>query len=195
MKILQSEYSISVNEAKPSGNVSVPEIAIAGRSNVGKSSFINMLTARKKLARASAEPGRTRMINYFSVNQGLFYLVDLPGYGFAKVSDSEKKKWANIMEYYLKFSPCLKLVIMLVDIRHEASELDKQMLRYIEYNNINRVVVATKVDKLSKAALAKAVSNLSASLMLRCEDIILTSSLTGTGRDLILDIIEKYVKQ
>ena len=188
MIIKNAEYVTSI-VTKKLFEGGVPEIAIAGRSNVGKSSFINMLTNRKKLARSSSEPGRTRMLNYFSINNGEFFLVDLPGYGYAKVTDKERNSWKGLIEYYLQESKNLKFVFLIVDVRHEPSELDLQLAEYLKYYAIPYVLVATKADKLSKAACKGALATLAKGFSVAAESILLVSSLTGTGRDAVLSAI------
>ena len=188
MIIKNAEYVTSI-VSKKLFDGDAPEIAIAGRSNVGKSSFINMLTNRKKLARSSSEPGRTRMLNYFSVNGGELYLVDLPGYGYAKVTDKERDSWKSLIEFYLQQSKNLKFVFLIVDVRHEPSDLDLQLASYLNYYDIPFVLVATKADKLSKSAAKAAVAVVAKSFEIAPEDILLVSSLTGAGRDAVLTAI------
>lgn len=188
MIIKNAEYVTSI-VSKKLFDGDAPEIAIAGRSNVGKSSFINMLTNRKKLARSSSEPGRTRMLNYFSVNGGELYLVDLPGYGYAKVTDKERDSWKGLIEFYLQQSKNLKFVFLIVDVRHEPSDLDLQLASYLNYYDIPFVLVATKADKLSKSAAKAAVAVVAKSFEIAPEDVLLVSSLTGAGRDAVLTAI------
>jgi len=133
------------------------EFAFAGKSNVGKSSLINAFMNRRSLARISSQPGKTQTINYYNINNE-FYLVDLPGYGYAKVSESVKEKWGKMIERYLKKSPTLKAVFLLVDIRHEPNANDIQMYQWILSNGFDPIVIATKADKISKGAIGKQVS-------------------------------------
>ena len=192
MIVKNAEYVTSIVSKKLfEGNV--PEIAIAGRSNVGKSSFINMLTNRKKLARSSSEPGRTRMLNYFSINNGELFLVDLPGYGYAKVTDKERDSWKGLIEFYLQQSKNLKFVFLIVDVRHEPSDLDLQLASYLNYYNIPFVLVATKADKLSKSAAKNAVAVVAKSFEVTQEDVLLVSSLTGAGRDAVLAAVSARI--
>ncbi len=192
MIIKNAEYVTSIVTKKLfEGNA--PEVAIAGRSNVGKSSFINMLTNRKKLARSSSEPGRTRMLNYFSINNGELYLVDLPGYGYAKVTDKERDSWKKLIEFYLEKSTNLRFVFLIVDVRHEPSDLDLQLAEYLTYYNIPFVIVATKADKLSKAAAKSAVSVVAKSFNVVTDDVLLVSSLTGVGRDAVLAALSSRI--
>lgn len=192
MIIKNAEYVTSI-VSKKLFDGDAPEIAIAGRSNVGKSSFINMLTNRKKLARSSSEPGRTRMLNYFSVNGGELYLVDLPGYGYAKVTDKERDSWKGLIEFYLQQSKNLKFVFLIVDVRHEPSDLDLQLASYLNYYDIPFVLVATKADKLSKSAAKAAVAVVAKSFEIAPEDVLLVSSLTGAGRDAVLTAISSRI--
>ncbi|MCR4726745.1 MAG: ribosome biogenesis GTP-binding protein YihA/YsxC [Clostridia bacterium] len=185
MRILSAEYETSVVQKKIYQE-KVPEIAIAGRSNVGKSSFINMLTNRKKLARSSSEPGRTRMLNYFNINKGEFYLVDLPGYGYAKVTDKEKDSWKEIIEFYLRESKALKHVVLLVDIRHDPSPLDLSLAEYFRYYDLPFTVVATKADKLSKMNRKAAAKKIADAFSLPVSDVFVASSFSGEGRNELL---------
>lgn len=171
----------------------LPEIAFVGRSNVGKSSFINCLTNRNKLAKASSEPGRTRLINYFDVNNGQCYFVDLPGYGFARVSDAEKEKWSTLIERYLLESKQLKNVFVILDIRHQPNELDKLMFTFLNHYRIGFTVIATKVDKINKSQIAKNVKMLADALCLTPAAIYPVSSLNKYGRDKVLDRIEELL--
>ena len=192
MIVKNAEYVTSI-VSKKLFEGDAPEIAIAGRSNVGKSSFINMLTNRKKLARSSSEPGRTRMLNYFSINNGELFLVDLPGYGYAKVTDKEKDSWKGLIEFYLQQSKNLKFVFLIVDVRHEPSDLDLQLASYLNYYGIPFVLVATKADKLSKAAAKNAVAVVAKSFEVAQEDVLLVSSLTGAGRDAVLAAVSARI--
>lgn len=168
-----------------------PEVALAGRSNVGKSSLINSMVNRKALARTSGTPGKTRTINFYNVNDEL-YLVDLPGYGYAKVSRDEKKKWGEMIEEYITNRNMLKLVVQLVDIRHEPTQDDKLMFQWMKATGSQAVVVATKADKLSKNELFKNIAVIKKSLQVEKEDIFISfSSETKAGREELWDIIEK----
>lgn len=170
-----------------------PEIAVVGRSNVGKSSFINFIVNNSKLAKTSKEPGRTRLVNYFSVNNGEFYLVDLPGYGFARVSDAEKVKWGELIEAYLVGSKSLRNVFVLLDIRRDVSEDDVMMLNYLYHYNIPFTIIATKADKLSRSAgltRRRAIAN---SIKVGVDDILITSSLDKAGKDAVLNRIESIL--
>ena len=192
MMIKNAEYVTSI-VSKKLFEGDAPEIAIAGRSNVGKSSFINMLTNRKKLARSSSEPGRTRMLNYFSINGGELYLVDLPGYGYAKVTDKERDSWKGLIEYYLQNSKHLKFVFLIVDIRRDPTDLDLQLAAYFDYYEIPYVLVATKADKLSKSDCNAALSVIAKGFGKAKEEVLLVSSLSGTGRESILAAISARI--
>lgn len=136
-----------------------PEVAFAGKSNVGKSSLINGLMNRKALARTSAQPGKTQTINFYNINEAM-YLVDLPGYGYAKVSAAEKEKWGKMIEGYLHNSKELRAVFLLVDIRHKPSANDKQMYDWICHNGYEPVIIATKLDKLKRSQVAKSLKEI-----------------------------------
>ena len=168
------------------------QVAFVGRSNVGKSSLINMLTNQKKLAKASSTPGRTRLINYFLINNK-FYFVDLPGYGFAQASKKEVYSWQSIIEPYLMNNDKLKLVCMLVDARITPTIQDRQMFEYLAYYNLPFIIVATKSDKLSKAQLNKAKLNIANTLGVGLDNITTVSNETRDGKDKLLSIIEKYL--
>ncbi len=171
----------------------LPEFAFAGKSNVGKSSLINSLINRKSLARTSAQPGKTQTINFYNVEEQL-YFVDLPGYGYAKVSQETKEKWGKMIERYLKKSKQLKLVFLLIDIRHEPSENDKNMYEWIEYNGFEPVIIATKLDKINRSQVAKHVKMLRTGLGLKKETILIPfSSETKQGKEEIWEIIESYL--
>lgn len=168
----------------------LPQIAIAGKSNVGKSSLINKLCNRKALAKTSATPGKTRLINLFLLNDR-FHLVDLPGYGFAKVDKGEKLRWGEMMERYFRESTYLKLTLHLVDIRHEPTQDDIQMNAFLRSMNLPFVVIATKADKISRGARMKYLSPICRQLQVQPWQVICASSETGDGREQILEIMEK----
>lgn len=170
-----------------------PEIAVVGRSNVGKSSFINLITANNKLARTSKEPGRTRLINYFSVNSGEFNFVDLPGYGFARVSDAEKKKWAEMMEAYFRTSASLRNVFLLLDIRRDVSGDDVTMINYLYHFNIPFTVICTKSDKLSRSAAMDRRRKIAQSVKIGADNVIVASALTKQGKADILQRIDEIL--
>ena len=173
----------------------VKEIAFTGRSNVGKSSLINLLLGRKKLAKVSGTPGKTRTINFFNINDS-FRIVDLPGYGFAKVSKKESDDWGRMMESYLSSRPGLVKVVQLVDSRHAPSALDKQMYEYLRYYGLDGLVAATKSDKLSRNELSKNLRIIRSELELGPTDIIIpVSALSRTGADELLSAIELILKE
>lgn len=174
----------------------LPQIAVAGKSNVGKSSFINFLVNDGKLARTSKLPGRTRLINYFLINEnaeGEFLLADLPGYGFAKVSDAEKLKWADLLEKYLAKEKMLKHVFFLVDIRHDPTRDDVTMYNYLFKNNVPYTIVATKADKISKSQVKNRCRAIANFLKVGEGNVIAVSSLDKTGKDAVLDRIDKVL--
>ncbi len=169
------------------------EIAFAGKSNVGKSSLINGLLNRKALARTSSQPGKTQTINFYKIN-GEFYFVDLPGYGYAKVSASEREKWGKMIERYLHTSKQLKLIFLLLDIRHEPSANDKMMYEWICHNGYAPVIIATKLDKLKRSQVQKHIAQLRSGLALPKEiPVFPYSALSKQGREEILDYIEQVI--
>ena len=169
----------------------LPEFAFAGKSNVGKSSLINALMNRKSYARTSSQPGKTQTINFYNINQALYY-VDLPGYGYAKVSLEAKAKWGKMIERYLQKSSMLKLVFLLVDIRHEPSANDKMMYDWVVSNGYHPVIIATKLDKLKRSQVPKAVKTIRTGLGMEKEDILIPfSAETKQGREEIWELIEK----
>lgn len=167
----------------------MPEVAFAGKSNVGKSSLINGLLNRKSLARTSQEPGKTQTINFYNVNKEL-YFVDLPGYGFAKVSKEVQQKWGVMIENYLKTSKQLKAVMLLIDIRHEPSANDRNMYEWIVYNGYKPVIIATKLDKINRSQKDKHIKMLRKGLNVLPDTVILPfSAKTKQGREEILEFI------
>ena len=171
----------------------LPEFAFAGKSNVGKSSLINAMINRKSLARTSAQPGKTQTINFYNVEDAL-YFVDLPGYGYAKVSQEIKEKWGKMIERYLKKSKQLKLVFLLIDIRHEPSANDKNMYEWIEYNGFEPVIIATKLDKINRSQVQKHIKMLRTGLGLKKETILIPfSSETKQGKEELWSIIDSYL--
>lgn len=168
----------------------LPEIAFAGKSNVGKSSLINGLMNRKAYARTSQQPGKTQTINYYNINESL-YFVDLPGYGYAKVSKEMQAKWGKLIERYLHKSSQLRLVFLLIDIRHDPSENDKMMYHWIVDNGFHPVIIATKLDKLKRSQVPKHVKAIKDGLqVVEGTPIFPYSSLTKQGRDEIWEFIE-----
>ncbi len=170
---------------------SKPMIAVCGKSNVGKSSFINMLANRKKLAKTSSEPGRTRLVNYFDF--GEFILADLPGYGFARVAKTEKEKWAKTLDHFFQDKEKLAHVLMLVDARHDPTADDRQMIEFLHYHTIPFTVVMTKADKLSKMKLKEHIKAIAADLFLAPANMIATSAETGYGKAEVLQKLRTVI--
>ncbi len=168
-----------------------PEFAFAGKSNVGKSSLINALMNRKSYARTSAQPGKTQTINFYHINDALYY-VDLPGYGYARANEEVKAKWGKMIENYLNKSPMLKCVFLLIDIRHEPSENDRLMYSWIQNQGYRPVIIATKLDKLKRSQVPKHVKMVRTGLGMGPEDLLIPfSAETKQGREEIWDFIEK----
>lgn len=193
MVIKNAEFLTSVALGSNLPNDSAPEIAIAGKSNVGKSSFINFLVNQKSLARTSATPGRTRLVNFFTINKGEFYLVDLPGYGYARVSDEEKEKWAKLIEGYITGSPMLKGVFLLVDCRLEPNDNDRLLIQFLYSMNIDCTIIATKCDKLSKMQRNIMKKKIANGLAVGEKDVIMTSSSAKIGKEEVLEAIEQIL--
>ena len=169
----------------------LPEIAFAGKSNVGKSSLINGLMNRKSFARISATPGKTQTINFYNINQEL-YLVDLPGYGYAKVSEQEKQKWGKMIERYLHSSKQLRAVFLLIDIRHDPSANDRQMYDWILSQGYRPIIIATKLDKIKRSQAAKQVKAVRQGLKLDEQSVLIPfSAVTKQGRDEIWELAEE----
>lgn len=182
-KIHFAEITISAVSPKQYPEDGLPEIALAGRSNVGKSSFINTMVNRKKLARTSGKPGKTRTLNYFNIENELFF-VDVPGYGYAKVSNAEQEKWGEMMNVYFSSREELVLSILLVDLRHHPTDLDIQMYDFLKYYDLPVLVVATKADKIKKSRRNKHINQVIQTLELEPEDkVIVFSSETREGRE------------
>jgi GTP-binding protein len=172
---------------------SLPEVAFAGRSNVGKSSLLNTLVRRKSFARVSRTPGRTREINFFRINNN-FVLVDLPGYGYARISKEKKAGWRPMIESYLRRTTQLRGIVLLLDIRREPSEDDRAMLDFLAELEVPTIVALTKTDKLSKAAAAERVAEISRSLALGDDQVIQFSAHTGEGRVELLEALLQIVE-
>ena len=170
-----------------------PELVFAGKSNVGKSSLINALMNRKSLARTSSQPGKTQTINYYKVNDEI-YFVDLPGYGYANANIETKAKWGKMIEKYLHTSKQIKCIFLLIDIRHEPSKNDKQMYDWILHNGYQPVIIATKLDKLKRSQVAKCVKIVREGLGLPKEGVLIPfSSQTKQGKEEIYDFIENLL--
>lgn len=169
----------------------LPEIAFAGKSNVGKSSLINSLMNRKSLARTSEKPGKTQTINFYNINDAL-YLVDLPGYGYAKVPESERVKWGKMIEHYLHTSRQLKAVFLLVDIRHRPSGNDKMMYDWMVHQGFHPMIIATKLDKLKRSQVSKCVKEVKEGLGTAQGDLVIPfSSVTRQGREEVWQLMEQ----
>ena len=193
MKIKKAELAAVAVKKEQYPPEDLPEIAFAGRSNVGKSSLFNMLVNRRNFARVSGNPGKTRTINFFEVN-GNFRIVDLPGYGYAKVSRSMSREWGAMMERYLENRPNLLKVVQLVDIRHEPTAQDVQMYEYLKYHGLDGIVAATKSDKISRNAMVKNLAVIRRTLGMKPEDIIVpVSSLKKTGCEELLGRLEELL--
>lgn len=195
MEIKNAQYVSGAAEYGQCLVSDLPQIAVLGKSNVGKSSFINYLTGDGKLARTSKTPGRTRLVNYFLINEGSgeFLLTDLPGYGYAKVSEGEKNKWADLLEGYLGNEPQLVHVLFLVDIRHDPTADDKIMYNYLYKSSLPFTVIATKADKLSKSAAHLRVIQVAAALKIGIGNVIAVSSTEKYGKEAVLEKIEQAV--
>ena len=187
IKSVELETVCGITSVLPENTM--PEVAFAGKSNVGKSSLINGLLNRKSLARTSSQPGKTQTINFYNVNKEL-YFVDLPGYGFAKVSKEVQQKWGVMIENYLKTSKQLKAVMLLIDIRHEPSANDRNMYEWIVYNGYKPVIIATKLDKINRSQKDKHIKMIRQGLNVLPDTVILPfSAKTKQGREEILDFI------
>ena len=190
MKIKDATFITSVASKEKFYKTNKPIIAVAGKSNVGKSSLINMLANKKKLAKTSVTPGRTRLINYFDF--GEFVLADLPGYGFAKVSKEEKKKWAELLETFLATED-ITLLLSLVDIRHDPTADDKMMVNYLYHYAVPFSLIATKSDKLSKTRIKPRLKEIATELRVGVADVTASSAENGAGKQEILAIIEQAI--
>ena len=193
MKIKNAELETVCGITSVLPDNQMPEIAFAGKSNVGKSSLINGLLNRKSLARTSSAPGKTQTINFYNVNKEL-YFVDLPGYGYAKVSRETQEKWGVMIEKYLKTSGQLKAVLLLIDIRHEPSANDRNMYEWINFNGYKPIIIATKLDKINRSQIQKHIKMLKNGLnVLPDTTVIPFSATTKQGRDEILELISSMI--
>lgn len=193
MKILSAKYLTSAVDENGIMKDDCVEVAFVGRSNVGKSSLLNSLCGQKNLAKTSSTPGLTKMVNYFLVN-GAFRIVDLPGYGYAKTGQKHIANWAGLMEKYLLSSPNLRTVFVLLDCRHEPSDLDKMMLEFLNFHQIPYVLVATKVDKIAKSKIPQACTKLAKTLGVRKEIVFPYSSENGFGKERLLEYLDSVTK-
>ncbi|WP_127529735.1 ribosome biogenesis GTP-binding protein YihA/YsxC [Paenibacillus kobensis] len=183
MKITSAEFIISAVRPDQYPTDALPEIALAGRSNVGKSSLINRMIMRKNLARTSSQPGKTQQLNYYKINE-LVYFVDFPGYGYAKVSKTEREAWGRMIETYLKDREELKLILLIIDIRHEPSKDDQLMYDWLKHYEIPTCIVVTKADKIPKSRWDKHMKVVKETLQVDPRDTMIRySSETGEGRD------------
>lgn len=193
MKILQADYVISAVGPAQYPSDGLPEIALAGRSNVGKSSFINKMLGRRNLVRTSEKPGKTQKLNYFIIN-GSFYFVDVPGYGYAKVSKKDREAWGRMLDKYFSEREQLCAVIQLVDLRHPPTQQDVQMHEYLAYYKRPIITVATKADKLSKGKYASQKQMIARGLGLtKNEPLLIFSSMTGMGKEDIWRVLEPFL--
>ena len=190
--IKNATFITSASRAEPFIKPDKPMIAVCGKSNVGKSSFINMLANQKKLAKTSSEPGRTRLVNYFDF--GEFILADLPGYGFAKVSKMEKAKWAQTLDKFFAQKENIAHVFMLVDSRHDPTEDDVQMMQFLHYHTLPFSVTLTKADKLSRMKLKEHIKAIASDLYLGVENLLATSAETGYGKNDVLAKIKSVIE-
>lgn len=194
MKINSAEIVISAVSNKQYPATTIPEVALAGRSNVGKSSFINKIINRKNLVRTSGKPGKTRTLNFYIINDA-FHFVDVPGYGYAQVSKTEKEKWGRMMEEYLETREQLRLVVLIVDIRHKPTQEDVQMFDYAIYLDLPVLVIATKLDKIGKTKRHAHLKQITKAFH-DCDPkmIVPFSAETGENKDKIWSIMEYYLK-
>jgi len=193
MKVNQAEFVISAVGPNQYPEGALPEIALAGRSNVGKSSLINRMISRKNLARTSSKPGKTQQLNYYRINTDLFF-VDLPGYGYAQVSKSERQKWGKFIEQYLLEREHLKLVLHVIDLRHPPTKDDQAMHDWLRHNGVPRCVVVTKADKIPKGKWQKHIKIVRETLQMdKADPLVLFSSELGIGKEELWQIIEQRI--
>jgi len=194
MKVTQAEIIISAVKPEQYPSDLLPEFALAGRSNVGKSSFINKMINRKNLARTSSKPGKTQTLNFYLINE-MLHFVDVPGYGFAKVPKSERDAWGRMMQTYLTSREQLRAVLMIVDLRHPPSKDDVTMYDYLKHYDLPVIVIATKADKIPKGKWQKHKKVVRETLDMDQEDeVVLFSSETGQGKDEVWGILQKRMK-
>ena len=194
MEIKAASFVTSLARYHQQPPVTLPQLAVVGKSNVGKSSLINALCGRKKLCKTSSTPGKTRLINIFLIN-GAFHLVDLPGYGFARVNQAEKQRWGEMMDGYFQESTLLRHVLLLADIRHEPTQDDVAMAQYFRQMEIPFTVVATKADKISRGARMKHVAPICRALLVQPWEVIVFSSEDLTGREALLERIGALMEE
>ncbi len=194
MEIKTASFVTSLADYHEQPPITLPQLAVVGKSNVGKSSLINALCNRKKLCKTSSTPGKTRLINVFLINEA-FHLVDLPGYGFAKVDKAEKKRWGEMMDRYFQESTHLFHVLHLVDIRHDPTQDDVAMSQYFRQMDIPFTVVATKADKISRGARMKHIAPICRALLVQPWEVIPFSSEDMTGRDKVLELVGTLLQE
>jgi len=193
MKVTNAEIVISAVSKKQYPNDALPEIALAGRSNVGKSSFINKIIQRKNLARTSSKPGKTQTLNFYKINE-MFYFVDVPGYGYAKVSKKEREKWGQMMDEYFQTRETLKVVLLITDIRHAPTADDVQMYDFLKYYDLPVIIIATKLDKIPKSKRSKHLKRTIETLQVEADDVVLPfSAETGEGKDEAWGLLKAYI--
>lgn len=193
MKVTKAEIVISAVSEQQYPNDQLPEIALAGRSNVGKSSFINTLINRKNLARTSSKPGKTQTLNFYKINDA-FYFVDVPGYGYAKVSKKERQKWGKMMEDYFTKRSSLKAVLLITDIRHEPTDDDLQMYDFLKYYELPVIIIGTKLDKIPKNKRAYHVKRTEVTFQIETGDMLIPfSAETGENKDEAWSSIRHYL--
>lgn len=193
MKVTKAEFIISAASQKQYPNEPIPEIALAGRSNVGKSSFINRMISRKNLARTSQKPGKTQTLNFYKLNDHLHF-VDVPGYGYAKVSKKERDRWGHMMEEYFSERENLQAVVLITDIRHKPTKDDQMMYDFLKHFELPVIVIATKADKVSRGKHEQYLKRTRETLQMEKEDpLILFSAETGLGRDQAWKAIQSFI--
>jgi len=190
MKIKKAEFIAGAADPESIPPGALPEIAFAGRSNVGKSSLINKLVGRKKLAVTSSSPGRTRQINFFNINDG-FMFVDLPGYGYAKVSRSERRKWGTLISEYMRGRDTLRAVVMILDIRRDPGEQELSLLDMLEDLGIPPVIVLTKSDKIKRGQRKARAAGIAETLGAKPDELVIFSSATGEGKEQLWKILKR----
>lgn len=195
MNVTQASLIITAGNKSQFPQDDTVEIAFAGKSNVGKSSLINALINRKALARTSSQPGKTQTINFYNIQNDTVHFVDLPGYGYAKVSKVERERWGKLIEDYLESRQNLKLVVLLIDIRHEVGENDKMMYEWLAHYHDQVVVIATKADKLKRSQLQKHKAMIKKGLNLRPHDLLFTfSAETKQGKEEIWEVFDQLIE-
>lgn len=194
MKVTSADIVISAVRPNQYPDTQLPEIALAGRSNVGKSSFINKMLNRKALARTSSKPGKTQTLNFFLINEKLFY-VDVPGYGYAKVSKSEREAWGKMIETYITSREQLRAVVLLVDLRHSPTKDDVMMYDFLKHYEIPVIIIATKADKIPKGKWEKHAKVVRETMQIEeGDELVLFSSETGMGKEKAWSIIDRLCK-